>query len=79
MLYPEFAVVVPAGARRKFPLIFGIRSDAPQLKRLLDTWIALQRTEGTIDELYRYWILGERPGAKQRRWSVAHDVLGWFD
>ena len=79
MLYPEYAVVVPDGAHGKFPLVVAIRGDAPQLKWALDTWIRLRRTDGTIDQLRRFWILGERPKVKRRRWSVARDVLGWVD
>jgi len=79
MLYPGFQVVVPDGARRKFPLIVGVRPDAPELKRMLDTWIELRVADGTIDDLEGYWIRGERPVERHRRWSVIRNVLGWVD
>ena len=32
-----------------------------------------------LEELYAHWILGERATAKQPRWSVLRDVLGWVE
>jgi hypothetical protein len=45
----------------------------------LDTWLDLSRKNGTLDELYRYWILGRDDGAREPRWSVIRDVLHWVD
>jgi Na+/H+-dicarboxylate symporter/ABC-type amino acid transport substrate-binding protein len=77
MMYPEFAIVVPRGASTRIPTIFAVHPDALALRPLLDRWIELMRSLGTIDELYRKWILGEVPAGSTRRWSVVRDVLGW--
>ena len=49
------------------------------LRLYLDTWLASRRLDGTIDELYRYWMLGEVGETQPPRWSVIRDVLGWVE
>lgn len=34
---------------------------------------------GTVDTLYRYWMLGRVKETQPSRWSIARDVLGWMD
>jgi len=43
----------------------------------VDTWIDLKRRDGTIDELYHFWILGRDSKAAGPRWSIIRDVLHW--
>ena len=45
---------------------------------MINTWIELKRSDGTIDELFRYWILGQDNTSRAPRWSVVHDVLHWL-
>jgi Na+/H+-dicarboxylate symporter len=45
----------------------------------INTWIDLKKKDGTLDALYRYWILGQDPAARPVRWSVIHNVLHWVD
>jgi ABC-type amino acid transport substrate-binding protein len=78
MLHPEYSVVVPQGARGKVPVVFAVQL-AEELDRLLDRWLRLKRDDGTIEDLYAHWILGQRPKGAYRRWSIVHDVLGWAD
>ena len=40
---------------------------------------ALKKKDGTIDDLYDYWILGKDPKEKEPRWCVLRDVLGWIN
>ena len=77
MLYPSYSVVVPEGARTRVPIVFAVQL-ADDLNRMIDTWMRLTREDGTLDELYAHWILGERARATKRRWSVIQDVLGWM-
>lgn len=42
---------------------------------LLNTWIALKRKDGTVDELFAHWILGQNAVPRQPRWSVLRNVL----
>ncbi len=41
--------------------------------------LELKRSEGTIDALYSYWMLGGAAQIRKPRWSVIRDVLGWVD
>jgi hypothetical protein len=43
----------------------------------VDTWIDLKRNDGTIDELFAHWILGQDNTPRQPRWSIVRDVLHW--
>jgi len=61
MVYPEYTVVVPKGI-----------SD---MKAFLDAWLALKKSNGSIDRFYRHWILGEDAVVREPRWSVIKDVL----
>ena len=79
MLYPEFAVVVPRRGGRRFPLIVGVRGDAPELKQLLDTWIELKHEDGSIRRATEYWIMGRDVTRHTPRWSILRDVLGWVE
>ena len=45
----------------------------------LDTWLLSAKSDGTIDELYRYWMLGEVKNTQPPRWSIIRNVLGWID
>jgi proton glutamate symport protein len=45
----------------------------------INTWIELKRRDGTIDALYRHWILGKQTGKRQPRWSIMRNVLHWMD
>jgi hypothetical protein len=39
----------------------------------------LKRKDGTLDVLYRYWILGQNAAPQRPRWSVIRNVLHWVD
>ena len=43
----------------------------------VNTWIALKRKDGTLDAVYKHWILGEDSTPKSPRWSIVRDVLHW--
>jgi hypothetical protein len=39
-----------------------------------------EKSEGTVDALYRHWMLGEAAKEKKTpRWSAVRDVLGWVE
>lgn len=76
LLYPRFTLVVPE------PTVFTAQGFAvargnQSLAQTLDAWIIEERAKGTVDALYRYWMLGEARSAKPPRWSVIRDVLHW--
>jgi hypothetical protein len=47
------------------------------LATFVNTWIELKRKDGTIDALYKYWILGQNAAPKGPRWSIMRNVLHW--
>ncbi len=80
LLYPEYAVATPFGDNVKFPIAFPVPLGEESLADLLKNWITLKQADGTITDLYHYWILGKQQ--KQQhvpRWSVVRDVLHWVD
>jgi hypothetical protein len=44
---------------------------------ILTTWLLNAEGDGTIDELYGYWMLGEVKQTLPPRWSIIRDLLGW--
>jgi ABC-type amino acid transport substrate-binding protein len=78
LLYPRFTLVVPE------PAIFtaqgfGVARGNQSLALTMDAWIVEERAQGTVDNLYRYWMLGDVRSAEAPRWSVIRDVLHWVD
>jgi ABC-type amino acid transport substrate-binding protein len=76
--HPEFSFVAPS------PTVFipggyaVARGDVDMLV-YLDAWLLNAKLDGTVDELYRYWMLGQVKATQPPRWSVVRDVLGWID
>lgn len=77
LLYPAYSVVIPKPGVISVPVVFALPSDAPALAKYVNAWIDLNKSSHKIDQLYKYWILGQGAKEKQHRWSVVHDVLGW--
>ena len=79
LVYPRFSVVVPEGRVRKLPVAVAMPRDEPELHVWVDAWVETVRSNGTMERLYDYWILGRHEKPPPPRWSVARDVLGWLD
>jgi ABC-type amino acid transport substrate-binding protein len=79
LVYPQFSVVVPKPRTVTAPMALGLPLNAPGLYTFVDTWLQLQLESGVIDQLHKYWILGEGSTPKEPRWSVIRNVLGWVD
>jgi Na+/H+-dicarboxylate symporter/ABC-type amino acid transport substrate-binding protein len=77
LLHPSFSVAVPRPLEIRLPLGYPVAGHDVETARFLSTWIDLKRKDGTIRALYDHWILGKDAKAKQRRWSILRDVLGW--
>lgn len=76
--YPVFSLVAPAPTYF-IPSGYSVARGNADLLRYLDVWLLNAETDGTIDELYRYWMLGQVKASQPPRWSVIRDVLGWID
>jgi ABC-type amino acid transport substrate-binding protein len=79
LLYPEYTVATPFGDKIKFPVAFPVPLGEESLADLLKNWITLKQKDGTINDLYDYWILGMQPTHHTPRWSIVRDVLHWVD
>ena len=79
LMYPEFSVVVPEPGVVKVPLAYPIARHDQAFASFLNTWIELKRKDGTLDALYKYWILGQNATPQQPRWSIVRNVLHWVD
>ena len=77
LMYPKFSVVVPEPGVVKVPLAYPIGQRDQAFATFVNTWIELKRKDGTIDGLYKYWILGQDAAPKQPRWSIIRNVLHW--
>jgi ABC-type amino acid transport substrate-binding protein len=77
LLDPKYTAVVPQPDPIKVPLAYPVARRDEQWAAFLNTWIELKRRDGTIDALYRHWILGQDAVARQPRWSIMRNVLHW--
>ncbi len=79
MLHPQYTVVVAQPGLIKVPLAYSLSGRDPRWKAFVDTWVELKRREGTIDRLFRHWILGQDVVVSQPRWSIVRNVLHWVE
>jgi Na+/H+-dicarboxylate symporter len=75
LLHPTYSVAVPKPRPFKVPLAYPIAGRDPELTSTINTWIELKRKDGTIDELFAHWILGQNDVRPRRRWSIMRNVL----
>ena len=61
------------------PLAYPIGRRDPEMASFVSTWIDLKKQDGTIDQLFDYWIMGKNAERKQPRWSVIRNVLHWVE
>jgi len=76
--YPNFTLVTPEPTLF-LPTGYAVARGNNNLLLYLNTWLLNAKADGTIDELYRYWMLGQLKETQPPRWSVIRDVLGWID
>jgi Na+/H+-dicarboxylate symporter/ABC-type amino acid transport substrate-binding protein len=79
LLHPEYSVVVPEPGLVKVPLAYPVARHDQAFASFVNTWIDLKRKDGTLDRLYRYWILGQNAVPARPRWSIIRNVLHWVD
>jgi Na+/H+-dicarboxylate symporter len=77
--YPQYSVVVPLPNPIRVPLALAMPRGETELTAFVNTWLDLKKRDDTLDELYRYWILGRDPQPPRPRWSIVHDVLHWMN
>ena len=77
LLYPDYSVVVPPSQKLKTPAGIGMPLFQTDFVDYINTWLRLKESNGYLDRLYDYWILGINPKKVNSRWSVIKDVFGW--
>jgi ABC-type amino acid transport substrate-binding protein len=75
LLHPAYSVAVPKPRPFKVPLGYVIAGRDSAMASTVNTWIEQKRKDGTIDQLFAHWILGQRSDSRPRRWSILDDVL----
>jgi len=76
ILHPQFHLVTPSPTLL-FPFGYAVARGDSQLLLYLNTWLLNAEGDGTIDGLYRYWMLGDVKQTLPPRWSIIRNVLGW--
>jgi len=79
LLYPEYSVVVPQPDPVKVPLAYPLLRHGERWEAFVNTWVELKRRDGTIEKLYRHWILGQGAVRTGPRWSIIRNVLHWVE
>jgi ABC-type amino acid transport substrate-binding protein len=79
LVEPKFTVVVPEPDIIRVPLAYGIARHDQAWASFVNTWIELKRRDGTLDALYRHWVLGADAIPRPPRWSVLRNVLHWVE
>jgi len=79
LLYPEYEIVVPKPELTKHPLGYPVAKGDQDMLNFINSWIDLKKKDGTIEQLYNYWILGKGTTEKEPRWSIIRNVLHWVD
>jgi Na+/H+-dicarboxylate symporter/ABC-type amino acid transport substrate-binding protein len=77
LLHPEYSVVVPEGETIKLPVAYPLARGDVRWATFVNTWVELKRRDGTLDALYRHWILGQDATTRTPRWSILRNVLHW--
>ncbi|MFA6715630.1 MAG: cation:dicarboxylase symporter family transporter [Victivallaceae bacterium] len=70
ILYPAFSVVIPRPEILKEDLAYVISQDDLKFSQYLNSWLNLKKTDGVLDRLYSYWILGKDIHGKRKRWCL---------
>jgi Na+/H+-dicarboxylate symporter/ABC-type amino acid transport substrate-binding protein len=79
LMSPEYGVVIPTPDSGSIPMAFIVPKGEEALLDLANAIADVGAANGLFQEKLDYWIGG--PGTHtdpSPRWSVAHDVLGWW-
>jgi Na+/H+-dicarboxylate symporter/ABC-type amino acid transport substrate-binding protein len=77
--YPHYTVVKAERGGIRLPAGYAVPKGDIEMMEFVSNWIDLKTKEGTVDQLYDYWMLGGIAKQGEPRWSVVRDVLGWVD
>jgi Na+/H+-dicarboxylate symporter/ABC-type amino acid transport substrate-binding protein len=79
LLYPNFSLVVPRPTVFN-PVAYAFALGNEKFLEAFDAWLVAEKSRGTVDQLYRHWMLGEALQVhRPQRWSVIRNVLHWVN
>lgn len=61
LIEPSYTVVTPRPLQRPIPLVYPLAGDDTQWIIYMHNWLELKQHDGTIGQLYDYWIKGKEP------------------
>ncbi len=76
--HPNFIVVKPDELDTRSPLYYLV-PETSRFADLVNGWLKLRRRDGSIQQLYDYWILGQDDRDPAPRWCIVRDVLRWIE
>jgi Na+/H+-dicarboxylate symporter/ABC-type amino acid transport substrate-binding protein len=81
LLHPfyDVAILQPSDTYT-IPCVYIVSKDCDDASLMfLNYWLEMEDKYGSLDNKYRYWVLGEDKEHQPPRWSVIRDVLHWVD
>ncbi|RLD85959.1 MAG: hypothetical protein DRJ07_01935 [Bacteroidetes bacterium] len=79
MLYPNYQLVNPFPYNISVPRVFLFDKPDPEFREFVNNFIKIQQKDGTLENLYDYWILGKDININKKNWSIIRDVFHWVD
>lgn len=67
LVHPEYTVVNPFHHPERAPLAIAVAGNDLLLENTLNTWINLQKVNGTLDQLSEYWLQGREPHQEKEK------------
>jgi ABC-type amino acid transport substrate-binding protein len=79
LLYPQFTAVVPEPGLGSVPIAMIVPVGEEALLDVVNAGVEVGTASGAFKEKLDYWIHGKGTQLERSpRWSVARDVLGWW-
>jgi Na+/H+-dicarboxylate symporter len=77
--YPRYTVVKAQRGSIRLPAGYAVPKGDIEMMEFVSNWIDLKTKEGTVEQLYDYWMLSGVAKSEEQRWSIVRNVLGWVD
>ena len=77
--YPRYSVARAQGGAIQLPAAYAVPKGDVEMMEFVSNWIDLKRKDGTVDQLYEYWMMGGAAKPREPRWSIIRNVLGWVE
>jgi Na+/H+-dicarboxylate symporter/ABC-type amino acid transport substrate-binding protein len=76
-VYPEYTAVRPQEVKAATIVVYALPYGELDFRNLVNLWIETRQANGESEEAYNYWVRGRALAARNPRWSVLANVLGW--